>query len=106
MVRRMLGWFAVGALLASAPAPADHRHHRHDDRHDGYTRVVHRTVVYRPVYRPRPPAVRYVYPHAYRYAPPRAVVHHHHHHDCGHDDYWKWVGGAVVLGEILHHAHD
>lgn len=106
--RLFAGSLALCALLVAAPAAlADrgHKYHRHHDHHGGHRHVVHRTVVHHrpaPVYYAPVRHVHYAPAPVYYHPAPRRVVHHHH-HGCGHD-YWKWVGGALVLGSILHHA--
>lgn len=114
MLTRLLATLTASAVLAATPALADRdRHHRHGG--DRYYREVHRTVVYRPVYRqvyiePRPvyrevyvaPAPVYV-EQVYAYDQPR--YEHHHRRGCGHDDAWKWIGGSILVGAILHEAY-
>jgi hypothetical protein len=42
---------------------------------------------------------------SYQYDHPR-YVEHHHYHGCGHDDdAWKWIGGSILVGAILHEAY-
>jgi hypothetical protein len=104
MRSKLITVLMLGAALGAAPALADdHGHKRgHGHRHAGYyypepVRVVRyeRYVevppprVYYPAYSPRP-----VYVH---YDEPR--------HRGDHDhDLIKWIGGAIVLGEIIHHT--
>jgi hypothetical protein len=38
----------------------------------------------------------------YHYDQPR--YEHHHRRGCGHDDAWKWIGGSILVGAILHEA--
>lgn len=123
MLTRLLATLTASAVLAATPALADRdRHHHHRDRH---YRESYGTVVYQPVYRavyvaPRPVyRAVYVAPRrAYRevYASPEPVYvderyyydqqrhEHHHYSDCGHDDAWKWIGGSILVGAILHEA--
>ena len=116
MLNRLLAVLSTSVVLAAAPAFADRdRHHRHGG--DRYYRESRPMVVYRPVYRevyiepapvyrevyvePRPVYVR----RSYQYDRPR-YVEHHHHHGCGHDDdAWKWIGGSILVGAILHEAY-
>ena len=104
MRSKLITVLMLGAALGAAPALADgHGHKRgHGHRHAGYyypepVRVVRyeRYVevppprAYYPAYSPRP-----VYVH---YDQPR--------HRGDHDhDLIKWIGGAIVLGEIIHHT--
>lgn len=123
MLTRLLATLTASAVLASTPALADRdRHHHHRDR---YHRESYGTVVYQPVYRtvyvaPRPVyrevyvAPRRVYrevyvepepvylERSYYYDQPR--YEHHHYRGCGHDDAWKWIGGSLLVGAILHEA--
>ncbi len=70
----------------------DHRdhHYRHPGKHHGWNKRDRRVV-------------RYSRDHRGHYY---ADVHGHYviHNDRGHD-YYKWIGGAIILGEILHHSH-
>jgi len=105
MKHRMTGIWALAILLGSAPAFAGERHHRHAGR-DVHVREVHRTVVHRPVYLASPVQLDRVYrARGYAYHVPSHRGYDHHDH-CDHGDYWKFLGGAIVLGEILHHVHD
>ena len=123
MLTRLLATLTASAVLAATPALADRdRHHHHRDR---YYRESYGTVVYQPVYRtvyvaPRPVyrevyvAPRRVYREVrvspepvyvderYYYDQPR--YEHHHYRGCGHDDAWKWIGGSILVGAILHEA--
>ena len=116
MLSRLLAVLSASLVLAAAPAFADRdRHHRHGG--DRYYRESRTVVVYRPVYRevyveprrvyrevyvePEPVYVR----QSYQYDQPR-YVEHHHYHGCGHDDdAWKWIGGSILVGAILHEAY-
>jgi hypothetical protein len=95
-----LAWLLVAALGA-APALADRgsRHGRsHDDGHR-YRERVH--VVHRPVVIAAPPG-------HYRHwrAPVRNHYHGHSHHGYrDRNDAYLWIGGALVLSEIIHHAN-
>jgi len=70
-------------------------------------RPVHRPV-YREVYIESRPVYREVYveqepvyvERRYHYDQPR--YEHHHRRGCGHDDAWKWIGGSILVGAILH----
>lgn len=110
MLSRLLVPVALCATLVAAPAFADRGHKRHH-HHKGYYTEVQRTVVYRePVYRMVPAPVYLgapvvVAPPAYYHGYGRPV--HHHHHGCGHDDdAWKWIGGGMLMGAILHDIYD
>ncbi len=64
--------------------------------------------VYREVYIEPRPVYREVYieqepvyvERSYHYDQPR--YEHHHRRGCGHDDAWKWIGGSILVGAILH----
>jgi len=45
------------------------------------------------------------YKHGYRGYYPRHYRHHTHRHRNYANDYWKIVGGTILLNEILHHSH-
>ena len=123
MLTRLLATLTASAVLAATPALADRdRHHRHHggDRYyrEAYarpypvyrevyveTRPVYREVyieprrVYREVYvQPEPVYVS----RSYYYDQPR--YEHHHYRGCDHDDAWKWIGGSILVGAILHEA--
>jgi len=115
MLTRLLATLTASAVLASTPALADRdRHHRHGG--DRYYRESYGAVVYRPVHRPvyrevyieSRPVYREVYvgqepvyvERRYHYDQPR--YEHHHRRGCGHDDAWKWIGGSILVGAILH----
>jgi hypothetical protein len=115
MLTRLLATLTASAVLASTPTLADRdRHHRHGG--DRYYRESYGTVVYRPVYREvyiePAPVYREVYVEpapvyagrSYYYDQPR--YEHHHYRGCGHDDdAWKWIGGSILVGAILHEAY-
>jgi Ni/Co efflux regulator RcnB len=77
----------------------DRRHDRHRYRHHGYRHGGRVDYYYAPRYYSEP---------AYYYDEP--VVHYHyrdggyhrHHGDCGRA--FMWIGGAMVLTELIHHA--
>jgi hypothetical protein len=86
------------------------QHHRTSRFRDQYRRALPTRDVRRPRhvvnvrhYRARLPDSRYYY---------RAPVHYHYHYgryerhygDC--DSAYLWIGGAMVLTELIHHAYD
>lgn len=87
------------ALVAATPVMADrdHRHRKHHGHYDAPRKVAYYETHYvpvRPVVRYREVPVRY-------YAPrPIYVVEEHHHDDAA----AKWIGGAILVGAILHHV--
>ena len=106
MRSKLITVLVLGAALGAAPALADghghkrgHGHHQHGYhyyyrepvrvvRHERYVEVPPPRVYY-PAYSPRPVYVHY--------------DEHRHGRDNDHD-LIKWIGGAIVLGEIIHHT--
>ncbi len=101
---KLIAALVLGAAAGVAPALADGHRHGHGKGHyrDAYVyREPVRVVRYERYVEVPPPRVRYV-----PYSPPPVYVHYDgHRHGGDHDhDLIKWIGGAIVLGEIIHHA--
>ena len=104
MRSKLVTVLVLGAALGAAPALADGHGHKRGRGHQGHGYLYREPVrvvryaryievpsprVYYSSYSPRP-----VY---YHYDEPR--------HRGDHDhDLIKWIGGAIVLGEIIHHT--
>ncbi len=93
---------ALCAALISAPALADRKHHKgHHGHHDGHHQYRH-AVVYREAYHvPIRTVVVHHYPAPPRYYAPAPVYVGEYHH---HDDAAVWLGTAMLVGAVLHHA--
>lgn len=104
MRNKLFTVLVLSAALGAAPALADgYRHKRGQGHHQHayHYREPVRVVRYERYVEVPPPRVYYP-----AYAPRPAYVHydgHRHGRDNDHD-LIKWIGGAIVLGEIIHHA--
>ena len=93
---------ALCAALISAPALADRKHHKgHHGHHDGNHREYRHDVVYREAYYVPARTVVHHYPAPPRYYAPAPVYVREYHH---HDDAAAWLGAAMLVGAVLHHA--
>ncbi|MGK2915294.1 MAG: hypothetical protein ACSLE5_12760 [Porticoccaceae bacterium] len=114
-MQKVLSTLLVGLLLIGVvlPAAADRdKHHRSQFTHREHYRVDRN-------YYPERHGRHHSY---YREDRHYRVDHHYYHEDQHHyrphyhervvvyrepaDDYYKWIGGAILLGEVLHHRSD
>lgn len=103
MRSKLISVLVLGAALGAAPALGDGRGHKHGHRQHGYHyREPVRVVRYERYVEVPPPRVYYG-----AYSPRPVYVHYDEprRHRGDHDhDLIKWIGGAIVLGEIIHHT--
>jgi len=97
----------LSAVTVAGPALAGGRHHHGRGLLVAYPVAHERVLRYEPVVvvRTAPVVVVQAAPARYWREPARYYYHeprHEGHHD--HDDSYKWIAAAAVLGEIIHHA--
>ena len=104
MRSKLITVLMLGAARGAAPTLADGRGHKrgHGHQQHGYEyRAPVRVVRYERYVEVPPPRVYYS-----SYSPRPVYVHYDEHRHGGDHDHEliKWIGGAIVLGEIIHHT--
>ena len=105
MRSKLITVLMLSAALGAAPALADGRGHKrghgHQQQHGYEYRAPVRVVRYERYVEVPPPRVYYS-----SYSPRPVYVHYDEHRHGGDHDHEliKWIGGAIVLGEIIHHT--